>query len=181
MARSLVPVAALVYLLIDKDCLPNQRLKNDFAAPQGLLFLSSVMGNDEMMPAIIKSPCMSTWRKKAIECAPELKKEFNAADLTVYTVFMELLPITVQAHIDRDPGRLKKIYNYAAWCFSQKDKDLWNAAGVCFYEHLGDHEASFSAFTSWISKETYDKIRGLLNLRLTEDKMKQLDRYYRDH
>ena len=51
---------------------------------------------------------MSTWRQKAIECAPELKKEFEQPDLNLYTVFMELLPLLRQAHNDKDYERLKK-------------------------------------------------------------------------
>ena len=36
---------------------------------------------------------MSVWRRKAIQCAPELKKEFEQPDLNLYTVFIELLPL----------------------------------------------------------------------------------------
>jgi len=121
---------------------------------------------------------MSTWRQKAIECAPELKKEFESSTLTPYTVFMELLPITRQAHIHKDNSRLEKIYNYAEWCFKQKDEKLWNAAGVSFYEHLGDDEETFSGFTDWIKKEIYFDLRDLLNHRFDDDKMKRLDDYY---
>ena len=120
---------------------------------------------------------MSTWRQKAIECAPELKREFESSDLTP-SVFMELLPITRQAHIDKDNDRLEKIYSYAEWCSCQKDEKLWNAAGVSFYEHLGDDEETFSGFTSWIKKEIYFEIRDLLNHRMDDDKMKLLDDYY---
>ena len=122
---------------------------------------------------------MSTWRQKAIECAPELRNEFQAPDLTPYTVFMELLPITRQAHIDRDSERLQKIYDFAEWCFHQKDQNLWNAVGVSFYEHLADHEETFLQFTNWIKKEIYLEIRGLLVQRANDEKIKKLDDYYR--
>jgi hypothetical protein len=51
---------------------------------------------------------MSTWLQKAIECAPEFKKDFESSCLTSYTVFMELLPVTRQAYIIKDHDRLKK-------------------------------------------------------------------------
>ena len=91
---------------------------------------------------------------------------------------MELLPITRQAHVDKDNSRLEKIYNFAAWCLRQKDEKLWNSAGVSFYEHLGDHEHTFSGFTNWIKKEVYFEIRDLLNHRFDNDRMKLLDEYY---
>lgn len=121
---------------------------------------------------------MSVWRQKAIECAPELKTEFQAVGLTPYTVFMELLPILRQAHIDNDLDRLKKIYSFAEWCHHQKDEKLWNAVGVCFYEHLIDDDVTFQQFTNWIKKDIYCSIRHLLSARAKETQMKQLDEYY---
>jgi hypothetical protein len=122
---------------------------------------------------------MSAWRQKAIECAPELRNEFQAPDLTPYTVFIELLPITIQAHIDRDNERLQKIYDFAEWCHYQKDQNLWNAVGVTFYEHLTDRDETFLQFTNWIKKEIYLEIRGLLLHRASDKKIKKLDDYYR--
>ena len=121
---------------------------------------------------------MSVWRQKAIQIAPELKHDFQEPDLSPYTVFMELLPLLKQAHNDNDIERIEKIYNYAEWCSQQKDKDLWNAAGVSFYEHLGDNELVFSQFTQWIKRNVYLEIRGLLELRLTDEQLKLLDKHY---
>ena len=121
---------------------------------------------------------MSTWRQKAIECAPEMKKDFQASDLTPYTVFMELLPITREAHLDKDDEKLTKIYSFAEWCHKQKDEKLWNSVGVSFYEHLVDEESTFLQFTNWIKKEIYFDIRDLLNHRATDEQIKILDNYY---
>jgi hypothetical protein len=121
---------------------------------------------------------MSVWRQKAITCAPELKTVFQDPDLTPYDVFMELFPLLEQAHINQDQTRLTAIYQFAAWCLQQKHKNLWNAAGVCFYEHLVDSELTFQYFTQWIKKDIYVAIRNLLILRATDAQMKQLDGFY---
>ncbi|MBX3241365.1 MAG: hypothetical protein KIT80_17780 [Chitinophagaceae bacterium] len=107
-----------------------------------------------------------------------IKKDFQDPDLSPYTVFSELLALLEQAHIDNDTTRIKNIYDYAEWCSLQKDQKLWNSAGVSFYEHLCDNELVFAQFTKWIKKSTYSKHRDLLKLRLEDDKMKQLDRFY---
>ncbi len=121
---------------------------------------------------------MSVWRQKAIEVAPELKKDFQDPDLSPYTVFSEFLALLVQAHVDNDTTKIRKIYDYAEWCSQQKDQKLWNSAGVSFYEHLSDNELIFSQFTKWIKKSIYLEHRDLLNYRFDEDKMKQLDKFY---
>jgi glutaredoxin len=122
---------------------------------------------------------MSTWRQKAIECAPELRTEFQETDLTPYTVFNELLVILEQAHLEKDNERLTKIYSFAAWCHKQKDKKLWNAVGVSFYEHLTDKEETYQQFTNWITKDIYFDIRDLLYQRASQEQIKQLDEFYR--
>lgn len=121
---------------------------------------------------------MSTWRKKAMETAPELHKDFQDPELSPYTVFSELLALLEQAHVDNNTDRIQKIYDYAAWCSRQKDQKLWNAAGVSFYEHLADNELVFSQFTKWVTKEIYFEHRNLLDHRFDDNKMKQLDKFY---
>jgi hypothetical protein len=121
---------------------------------------------------------MSVWRKKAIECAPELKKEFESPDMNLYTVFADLLPILRQAHRDNDVKRLKTIYDFAEWCHRQKSEELWNPVGVSFYEHLADSNETYLQFTNWIKKDVYLDIRNLLYQRVEEEKLKRLDDYY---
>lgn len=121
---------------------------------------------------------MSAWRQRAIEIAPELKKDFQESGLSPYKVFSELLSLLEQAHINNDTSRIQKIYDYAEWCFQQKDQKLWNAAGVSFYEHLGDKDIIFLQFTNWIKKNIYMEIRNLIYQRLDSDKVKSLDKYY---
>ena len=121
---------------------------------------------------------MSVWRQKAIDIAPELKKDFEDPDLSPYLVFSELLSLLAEAHKSNDVERIQKIYDYAEWCSKQKEQKLWNAAGVSFYEHLADDELVFSQFTTWVKKDVYFDHRDLLSYRFDDDKMKELDIFY---
>jgi hypothetical protein len=78
---------------------------------------------------------MSAWRQKAIDCLPELKQEFESPETSIYAVFIEMRTALVEFHKSDNKERVRKIYDFAEWCFFQKSKDLWNAAGVSFYEH----------------------------------------------
>jgi hypothetical protein len=122
---------------------------------------------------------MSTWRRKAISCLPELKKDFEDAETSIYGVFLEMLPALIEAHKQNDTDRLENIYNYAEWCFKQKEEDLWNAAGVAFYEHLGDYEETRNEMPKWVKYEIYKQIRGLLELRIAKDTLLELDKRFR--
>ncbi len=121
---------------------------------------------------------MNTWRKKAISIAPELRKDFEDPYFEIYSVFSELLTILEDSFKKNDIEKIEKIFKYAEWCFRQKEQKLWNAAGVSFYEHLGDNHETFSNFTTWVKKDIYVDIRGLLQLRIEKDKLESLDKFY---
>jgi hypothetical protein len=109
---------------------------------------------------------MSVWRKKAIECLPELRKDFEDPSASIYLVFSELRSAGINFHKENNNERLQNIYDFAEWCFRQKDKDLWNAAGVSFYEHLGDYSETRQEMRRWVKPGIYSQIRGLLELHL---------------
>lgn len=121
---------------------------------------------------------MSAWRKKAIECLPDQKREFEDPETSVYGVFSVMLSAVQEAHTENNVVKLKNIYDYAEWCFGQKEKDLWNAAGVSFYEHLGDREETLKGFPQWVKPGIYVEIRGLLELWLKPPEMQELDKIY---
>jgi hypothetical protein len=101
---------------------------------------------------------MSVWRQKAIDCLPESRKDFDRPGSTIYDAFIELL---------------QKIYDFAEWCLGQKDKQLWNAAGVCFYEHLGDQAETREDLRRWVKPQTYNQIKGLLEWRLGKEEFQK--------
>jgi hypothetical protein len=122
---------------------------------------------------------MSVWRRKAIECMPENRAEFQDPKESIYMVFFTLLQATVDAHKANDRERLKRYYAFAEWCSEQNAQELWNSAGVSFYEHLGDFPETLAAMPRWVKRSRYYKIRGLLQLRLTETQMEELDKSYK--
>jgi hypothetical protein len=112
---------------------------------------------------------MSTWRRKALELFPDLRNEIQHGEATIYTVFFVLRPRCHRAHLAQDVAELQKIYDYAEWCFRQKAKDLWNAAGVAFYEHLGDEAATRDEMHLWVKRDIFDDVAGLLEYMMKQD------------
>lgn len=116
---------------------------------------------------------MSVWRQKAIDCLPESRKDFDRPGSTIYDAFIELLPAVIIFHKGCDFDRLQKTYDFAEWCLGQKDKQLWNAAGVCFYEHLGDQAETREDLRRWVKPQTYNQIKGLLEWRLGKEEFQK--------
>ena len=122
---------------------------------------------------------MSAWRRKALELFPDLRIDIEDLDMSLMSLFFELLPRCRDAHDRGDSVELKKIYGFADWCASQKAKELWNAAGVGFYEHLADSRQTFDAIPLWVRKQVFDDIAGLLEARVGIERMAELRRRYR--
>lgn len=124
---------------------------------------------------------METWRMKLIETFPDLRSGLEDPDETIYTALMELNARCQQAHDRADGATLAAIYDFAAWCSRQKEKDLWNAAGVSFYEHIVDHPAALRELPRWVPPDVFHSISSLLQWRMGDEEFGKLSaRYARD-
>ena len=123
---------------------------------------------------------MSTWRTKAARLFPQLKPELNSKEFTIYMVFTDLCSWAREAHQSGDDDLLRKIYGFSAWCLRQEAKDLWNAAGVSFYEHLIDEPKLWAEIVPWLSPRVIGDVHGLWEARLDPEAMSKFDKLIRD-
>ncbi len=117
---------------------------------------------------------MAAWRRRAIDAFPEFRKELELEDYSVYQLFFDLVPRVEQAHADGDEQFLKRAYGFASWCAAQKAKDLWNAAGVAFYEHVFDRWNQRHAVVPWLSPQVIADSWGLWEMRLNASQLAEL-------
>jgi hypothetical protein len=114
---------------------------------------------------------MSAWRRKALELLPEYKnsiekkKEFT---FSVYQLFFDLQPIVVDAYKANHTDLLKRIYEFAEWCWNQKRPSvgLHEAAVVAFYEHLIDAPETRAFIPHSLNKEIFEGMRELFKARM---------------
>lgn len=124
---------------------------------------------------------MEHWRIKLIESFPDLRSEWEDLDETIYSAFRELNAKCQEAHDREDQATLAAIYDFAAWCSRQEETDLWNAAGVSFYEHIIDHPIALREFPRWIPPDVFQRVSGLLQWRMGDEAFSELRaRYGRD-
>jgi hypothetical protein len=93
---------------------------------------------------------MSVWRRKAVLLFPELKADSKGWS-SVYQLFFDLLPFTLDSHRLGNDSALFRAYGYAEWCLHQESKEFWNAAGLCFYENLFDQQDKWDEVIPWLS------------------------------
>jgi hypothetical protein len=99
----------------------------------------------------IRSKPMAVWRRRALELFPQLRGEITGRDCSVYSLFFELKPMLRAAFDAGDTDLLGRIFGFAEWCSSQTAKELWNPAGVAFYEHLFDYPQYSEQVIPWLS------------------------------
>jgi hypothetical protein len=110
---------------------------------------------------------------------PGLRCDVQRPDFSIYMVFFELLPRVRKAHQDGDTETLRRVYGFAEWCFEQTAKDMWNAAGVAFYEHLFDsHRSLWPEFVRWLSPRVVEGCMGLWEWRLVEEELAVVRRLF---
>ncbi len=120
---------------------------------------------------------MANWRRKVLALFPDLRREAERPDFNAYSAFFELLPRVRTAHESGDTETLRRIYGFAEWCLSQPAKELWNPAGVSFYEHLFDgHRSLWPDIVRWLSPRVLADCRELWEYRLTPEEMAEVRR-----
>lgn len=73
-----------------------------------------------------------------------------------------------EAHAEDDHDTLRRIYDYAEWCFRQRSKNLWNSVAVSFYEHLFDQAWMSPLAAPWLKPHVVKEVMTLWEARLSE-------------
>jgi hypothetical protein len=94
---------------------------------------------------------MSVWRRRALALFPQLRRDLNRRDYSVYSLYFDLKPLLRAALDAGDDGFVRGAFGFAEWCARSPNKDLWNPAGVAFYEHLFDYPAYSDRVLPWLS------------------------------
>jgi hypothetical protein len=122
---------------------------------------------------------MAASRRRALEVFPQLRHHLQRRGYSVYQLFFDLLPMSREAHDINDSEALGRIYGFADWCFRQREKGLWNPAGVAFYEQVFDvAEEKWPDILPWIPSDVERDCWTLWNLRLGPAKEARLRKLF---
>jgi hypothetical protein len=121
---------------------------------------------------------MSAWRRITLEMFPERRRyiQDNNWIFSIYSMFFDLLPLAREAHQRSDIDLLLRVYQYAEWCWWQKQRsrDVYNAVAVAFYEHLVDEPETRQAIPEWLKPEIFEDMLAVFRPRLAVEEYNQL-------
>jgi hypothetical protein len=113
-----------------------------------------------------------------LELFPDLREEISEPDSSVYELFSMLLPRCRSAYDKGNSAELARIFAYASWCSSQRADELWNAAGVAFFEHLPEIPDLVGDLPKWIPQSVFEDVAPLLQDRLSARELTAIRRGY---
>jgi len=120
---------------------------------------------------------MSTWRRKAIEAAPDLKASFEAAENPMQA-WIEIRMYFERLNPEEEINKIKEIINYARWCVSEEagvlPNDTSTAACCAFYEHLPKTPENWRYFKIWFTPKEFESLKGVFSYHLTEEELNSL-------
>jgi hypothetical protein len=120
---------------------------------------------------------MSDWKAKLVELIPEEQDEWES-EFSIYLAFGTVLGLVEKAARDSNDDLLKRCFTFAQWCFDKEEKDLWNSAGVSFYEHLADDPAVERVVHRFVNRSTFEDVRGLLEAIGKADAAMRIEKRY---
>ena len=91
--------------------------------------------------------------------------------------FFLLLPLVRNAHRNNERDLLLRAHAFADWCTRQPEQEIWNPAGVAFYEHLFE-DLPEATVAPWISRRIFADIKSLIDFRLSAKRSAEVKKAY---
>jgi hypothetical protein len=137
-----------------------------------------------MMARRQPQPDPNRWQSFAKEMLPEVwtalwqQEDWNPGSSdSLMQLFFILRPAAQAAHRKHDEEFLFRAYAFAQWCASQPEREIWNPAGVAFFEHVFD-DAKPNDIVPWISPKVLADIESLLEFRLGAERCREIKKAF---
>jgi hypothetical protein len=137
----------------------------------------AVAGFERLLLSATIDSTMATWRRIALESFPHLRGLIQDPEVYTFMFFSMLVDEAWKAHDVDNRDLLRRIYGYAEWALNHPAEELWNPAGVSFYEHLFLHRkdrADWEKALHYITLDAIHIVWSLWEWFLTSDETKDI-------
>lgn len=125
---------------------------------------------------------MSAWRRQALEVLPELRSCIDSAPSPM-SLWIELHLAFDSAFDGGDSALVRRILDFAAWCFSERSGPLPNATSTAvacaFYEHLVTRKDYLPHLGAWLDPVQFHRLLPVFSYHLTPAEVAELEAAYR--
>lgn len=122
---------------------------------------------------------MSAWRREALAALPEFK-QLIAASESPMALWIELHLEFRKAFDASDDSRIRRVMEYAKWCWDGRDSDTVNAVGCAFLEHLPEHEGMRVRIPEWFNAADFERLRPVFAYHAGKEVVVELEELYRN-
>ena len=121
---------------------------------------------------------MSAWRREALAALPEWRQLVSQSDSPM-VLWIELHLEFQNAFESGDASRVRRIIEYAKWCWNAHDGDTVNAVGCGFLEHLPEHEGMRGRIPEWFTRAEFERLRAAFTYHAGEVAVAEIENRYR--
>lgn len=123
---------------------------------------------------------MSTWKRTALEMLPDCTDIITKHGLKATALWAELRTVCEAAHKRGDDDLLKRIYDYAKWCWQSNAEHLQQAVSFAFYQHVPIIPSMRQDIHRWFSVAQYQELREPFSRQLSDSELAELEREFRE-
>lgn len=118
---------------------------------------------------------MSTWRRKAIELFPEIKREIEES-LGPGEAWIYIEENLLDAFLNGDNNYIKSVKQYFSWSISTRPVDSPHQAALCgFLEDIGREKKYWPYFPKLFTKRQFELYMPSLSYSISEKEKKVME------
>ena len=121
---------------------------------------------------------MSTWKREALERLPECVDIITLPGRKATEVWALLRYTCEAAHRRQDDDLLRRIYDYARYCWQSPAPHLRRAVEFAFYQHVPVIPVLRQDMRRRFTRSQFDELREPFSWQLSADEMAQLEREF---
>src|SRR5690349_16927255 len=124
---------------------------------------------------IERNLAVSAWRREALVALPEFKKLIAASESPM-ALWIELHLEFKRAFDANDASRVRRVMEYAKWCWDGRDSDTVNAVACGFLDHLPEHEGMRMRIPEWFDRTAFEPLRPVFAYHAGEVAVAELEK-----
>jgi hypothetical protein len=122
---------------------------------------------------------VSAWRREALAALPEFK-ELVAESESPMALWIELHLEFETAFEANDASRVRRVMEYAKWCWNGQDSDTVNAVACGFLEHLPEHEGMRARIPEWFNIADFERLGTVFAYHAGKEVVAEIEKLYRN-